>query len=283
MVMQVVYVDSLFLINLVINYILLLVTAKICAVKTPRLRLLGAAGLGALYSVAAVLPLTPFLTSLVMKLAVGLLMVLTAFGGQARLLRPALVFFAVAAAFGGAVMAVSLLSGGRLGEVRLSLNLKLLILVFAAVYIVLILVFRRAAKHRGGGIVTLRLRHDGREVSMRALRDTGNALTDPMTGRPVIVAGVGDLKPLFSAAIRETVTDLQKKDIVRVLEELAGTDTGTRFQLVPYSAVGISGGMLLAFRPDEIVVDGQNKTGMLLALSPNSVSENGAYSALLGA
>ncbi|SHI07308.1 stage II sporulation protein GA (sporulation sigma-E factor processing peptidase) [Sporobacter termitidis DSM 10068] len=283
MIMQVVYVDSLFLINIVINYILLLVTAKICAVKTPRLRLLGGAALGAFYAVAAVLPLTVFLTSLLVKVAVGIVMVLCAFGGQARIIRLTLVFFAVSAAFGGAVMAVSLLGGGNINEVHLSVSLKLLILAFGGGYIVLTLVFRRAAKHRGGGIVTLELRHGGRKVSMRALRDTGNSLTDPMTGRPVIVAGVGDLKPLFAPDILKTVTELRKKDVVHVLEELSVSDKGMRFQLVPYSAVGVTGGMLLAFRPDEIVVDGRNKTGMLLALSPNSVSENGAYSALLGA
>ena len=41
--------------------------------------------------------------------------------------------------------------------------------------------------------------------------------------------------------------------------------------------------MLLAFKPDEIKVNGKTKAGMLLALSPNSVSESGAYTALLGA
>jgi stage II sporulation protein GA (sporulation sigma-E factor processing peptidase) len=284
MIMQVVYVDSLFFINLVINYILLLVAAKVCAVKTPRLRLLAGAVLGALYSVAAVLPLPAFVIGPVIKLAVGILMVLAAFGGQARLLRLILVFFAAAAAFGGAVMAASLLGGGGwYGEVRLSVSLKVLILAFAVGYIILTIVFRRAARHRSGGIVTLEMRHGGREVRMRALCDTGNALTDPMTGRPVIVAGVGDIRPLLAPDTMKTVSELRRKDAVQVMEELSETEKTMRFQLVPYSAVGVAGGMLLAFRPDEIVVDGKKKTGMLLALSPNSVSENGAYSALLGA
>jgi stage II sporulation protein GA (sporulation sigma-E factor processing peptidase) len=99
--------DSLFLINLVINYIMLLVTAKICAGAMNRLRLLGAAVLGAVYSVAVVLPETPFLRSPVLRVAVGLLMVLAAFGGKPRVIRHTLVFFAVSASFGGAVMAAS--------------------------------------------------------------------------------------------------------------------------------------------------------------------------------
>ena len=242
--MQVVYVDSLFIINIVINYILLLVTAKICGAVTPRLRLLGGAALGAFYAVAAVLPLPAFFVNLLVKAAVGILMVLIAFGGQARLLRVILVFFAAAAAFGGVIMAVSLISGGGgIGEVRLSVSLKLLILAFAVVYAVLTLVFNRAARHRGfpgggnrtggnGGIVTLELCHAGRTMRIRALRDTGNALTDPMTGRAVIVAGVNDIRPLLAPETQRAVAELRRRDAVGVLEELAATNSAVRFHLI---------------------------------------------------
>ncbi len=282
--MQIIYVDSLFLINFVINYIILLVTAKICAAQMMRLRLIGAAALGAAFSVAVVLPLTTFLTSPFLKVAVGLLMVLAAFGGQTRIIRLTLVFFAVSVAFGGAVMAASLLGGsGLYGGILTPINLRILILAFAVCYCVLTLVFRRAGRVRGGGIVSLKLRHGDREIAIRALRDTGNALTDPMSGRSVIVAGVGDVTMLLPQNIRKTVAGLKLKDAVKVLEELASSEMTMRFQLIPYSAVGTAGGMLLAFKPDEIVIDGKNRTGMLLALSPNSVSEGGLYSALLGA
>lgn len=274
-----VYVDTLFVINLTVDYIALLISAKICAVVVSRLRLLGAAAFGALYAVATVLPLGTVLDSPLIKIAAGALMVLAAFAGRPRLLRLTLVFFAVSAALGGAVMAASMLGGGAMAMV----NLPLLAIAFVASYIVLTLVFRRAARHRRGVIVSLTLRHDGREVSLKALVDTGNALTDPMSGRSVVVAGVGDIKPLLSHSVGMIVAQLRAKDAVRVLEELAGVEHGIRFQLIPYSAVGTAGGMLLAFRPDEIVVDGKRKTGMLLALSPNSVSDGGSYAALLGA
>lgn len=280
---MVVYVDTLFLINLVINYILLLVTARLCAAPTPRLRLLGGAALGALYAVAVVLPYWAFLPLPIIKAAVGVMMVLISFGGQPRILRLTLVFFAVSAAFGGAVMAASMLSGNGFDGVLTTVSFKILLIAFAVCYIVLTVVFKRAARHRGGGVVSLKLRQGDRELSMRALRDTGNALTDPMTGKPVIVAGVNDLKPLFPNNVLGAVTALRLKGAVKVMEELADLEKTMRFQLIPYSAVGVAGGMLLAFKPDEIIVDGKNKTGMLLALSPNSVSESGTYTALLGA
>jgi stage II sporulation protein GA (sporulation sigma-E factor processing peptidase) len=280
---MVVYVDSLFLINLVIDYIALLVAAKICAAQTPRLRLLAAAAFGALYAVANVLPFGSVLSHPLLKLAAGAVMVLAAFLGQPRLLRLTLVFFAVSAAFGGAVMAASFFGAGRFSGILTAVDMRLLVVAFGLSYIVLTLVFRRVARHRHGVIVPLTLRYGTKEVRMKALRDTGNALTDPMSGRPVIVAGVSDIRPLLPLSVTGTVSGLRTKDAVRVLEELSRQEHGMRFQLVPYSAVGTAGGMLLAFKPDEIIIDGKNKSGMLLALSPNSVSDGGTYSALLGA
>jgi stage II sporulation protein GA (sporulation sigma-E factor processing peptidase) len=105
---QTVYVDSLFVINLIVNYVMLLVTAKICVVGTKRLRLLLAAAAGAAYAVAAVFPAAAFLVNPFVKIAFGVLIALAAFGGGPRLLRAVLVFFAVSAAFGGVVMAASL-------------------------------------------------------------------------------------------------------------------------------------------------------------------------------
>lgn len=282
--MHTVYVDELFILNLIINYILLLVTAKICATDTRRRRLLAAAVFGALYAIAAVTPFGAFLVSPVVKIAAGAFMAMCAFGGQPRIVRLTLVFFAVSAAFGGIVMATSLLRGGGLyGGYLPSVSLRLLIVTFAVSYIALSAVFRRAGRQPNGAIVALKLRHDGREVTMRALRDTGNALKDPMTGKSVIITGVGDIKMLLPPHIGHIVGGLRLKGAVKILEELGHGEKNLRFQLIPYSAVGVAGGMLLAFKPDEIIVEGHSQKGMLLALSPNSVSESGTYSALLGA
>jgi stage II sporulation protein GA (sporulation sigma-E factor processing peptidase) len=279
---MVVYVDVLFIINLLIDYIALLVSAKICAVPTPRLRLLAAAAFGALFAVVTVLPFGAVLANPLIKIGAGAVMVLMAFVGKPRLLRLTLVFFAVSAAFGGVVMAATYLGGGRLSGVVTAVDMRLLAIAFGLSYVALTLIFRRAARHRPSEIVPVTLRHGGREVSLKALRDTGNALTDPMSGRPVVVAGVGDIKTLFPQSVLGKISELRAKDAVRVLEELSHLDNTIRFQLIPYRAVGIAGGMLLAFKPDEIVIDGKSKTGMLLALSPNSVSDGGPYSALLG-
>ena len=280
--MQVFYADILFIVNFFINYIILISTARLGAVTIPRLRIAAAALIGAVYAVLALFPALIFLTSAVVKISVGVLMVLAAFGGQKRLLRITIVFFAISAAFAGVIFAVSLFGGGGLGGIFTPVGVKTLVLSFSVTYLLITVVFKRVAK-TAAQTVSLNLRRGERVLSVRALVDTGNSLRDPFTGSPVIVAGVTEMQRLFSGETADMLNEIKHKDAVKVLEELSGKGDGQQFRLLPYSAVGTPGGVLLAFRPDEVQVDGAIRKGLLVALSPNDISDNGTYSALIGA
>ena len=275
--MRVIYADTLFMMNTVINYLLLLATAKICAVSASRLRMGAAAALGGVYAVFAAMPWAQFLAEPPVILGAGIVIILAAFGGEARIIRLALVFFAVSAAFAGMALAASLI-GGEPGGMIVRMSFGALVLSFAVCYAVVTLVFRRAGGNRGG-IVPLVVRQGKRELRLRALVDTGNSLIDPTTGMPVAVTGAPDAMRLFPGDVRAAVGDLHERGAVTVMETLG--ENSMRFRLIPYSAVGVPDGMLLAFKPDEITVNGRHKRGMLLAISPNSVSDNGTYSALV--
>ena len=109
--MDVIYLDRLFGLNLLLDYCLMLASARVCGVVLHRARYLLAALTGALYAALMVLPGCGWLGSGAMKLALGAAMALIAFGGEAHWARCAVVFFAVSAAFGGAVYAASMLAG----------------------------------------------------------------------------------------------------------------------------------------------------------------------------
>ena len=280
--MQVVYIDTLFLINFTVDYLMLLLTAKICSVPARRWRIAVSAAAGGVYAVLAVFDSLSFLRNPFVKVAVGVAMVLTVFGGKKELMREIFIFFAVSAAAGGAIVALSFFRTGGItgGALFVPVDLKLLLFSFLVIYPVLTLVFRRTAKRRkSGGIVTLTISAGGRSIRLRALVDTGNSLTDPMTGNPVIVTGPGTLQTLFSQKIQNLIQNGENP--VKTMESLYGAGE-RRFSLIPYKAVGIESGMLLAFRPDHVEVGGVEKKGMLIALSPNKVSDGGVYSALLG-
>ena len=89
--LTVIYVDTLFLLNAIVDYLLLLCSARLAGERLSRLRFALGALLGGLYAVALFLPGFGFLGRPLCRLSAAVLMVLTAFGGCRRLLRYGLV------------------------------------------------------------------------------------------------------------------------------------------------------------------------------------------------
>lgn len=283
--MNVIYVDTLFLLNAVIDYLLLLASARLAGEPLHRRRFALGALLGGGYAVALFLPGMGFLYHPLCRLAAAVLMVLTAFSKSQRLLRQVLIFFALACAFGGGVLAVGLLGGRGLtlggGVFYSSLDLKIVLVSAAGCYGMLTLLFHRWGRHslQRGELEPITLRLLEREVTLTALRDTGNTLTDPASGQPVLVADGASLRELFPPGSAPEREDAEHP--VEALERLNRRWPG-RFRLLPYRAVGVDCGLLLAVRVDQVRMDGQVQSGVLVALSPNPVSDGGSYQVLAG-
>lgn len=214
-------------------------------------------------------------------------MVLLAFWRSRRLLRQVLIFLALACAFGGGVLAVELLGGQRLalggGVLYSGMDLKIVLLSAAGCYGLLTLVFRGIGRHGGpsGELTRVRLTLGERQVELTGLVDTGNTLTDPATGRPVLVAEADSLEELLPPGLRPGPAEL--RDPAGVLERLEDGPWRLRFRLLPYRAVGVERGLLLALRMDRVQVGEEDRGPMLAALSPTPVSDGGAYRVLVGA
>lgn len=282
--MTVIYVDTLFLLNAAVDYLLLLASARLAGEPLARLRFLLGAALGGLYAVAIFLPGLSFLARPPCRLAAAVLMVLAAFWGSRRLGRQVLIFFSLSCAFAGGVLAISMLGGQGLslnrGVIYSGMDLKIVLLSAAGCYAVLSLLLQKAVRHTSftGELKAVRLELEDRTVELTALTDTGNTLTDPVTGQGVMVAEGERLLPLFAVSQRPSVQEL--RDPAGALERLTGA--GGHFRLLPYRAVGVDRGLLLAVRVDRAVVDGEDRGAMVVALSPTPVSDGGGYGALLG-
>ena len=85
--MTVVYVDSVFVLNALMDYLLVLCAARLAGIPLRRRRYLLAGLLGGAYAVAVFLPGLGFLSATPVKLAAGILLALAAYGGEAKLLR----------------------------------------------------------------------------------------------------------------------------------------------------------------------------------------------------
>ncbi|MBU5434511.1 sigma-E processing peptidase SpoIIGA [Pseudoflavonifractor sp. MSJ-37] len=284
--MTVVYLDALVLLNGVMDYLLLLAAGRVAGEPLRRLRLGAGALLGGLYAGAVFLPGLGFLAHPLCRLGAAVLLLLTAYGGSRRLLRVSLVFFAVSAAFGGGIFAAALLGGRGMGLRNgvlfwSGMDLRVILLSAAGCYALLGVVLRRSAGDSPRTLRTAVVRLEGRSVSLTTLVDTGHTLTDPVTGRTVLVAEGERLRALFPPEAVPEPADL--RDPVRGLERLGSGPLGKRLRLLPYRAVGVEQGLLLAVRTDGVRVGEEEMGALLAALSPTPVSDGGCCSALIGA
>lgn len=275
--MTVVYIDLLFLLNLTANYLLLLAAGRMTGAILVRWRIgLGAAA-GALYAALIFFPGMTWLAQWPCKLAVGVVMVLAAYGGEQYLFRVTVLFFGASAALAGAVLGLELLGNVPLtlehGVFYSQLDVRLLLLIFVVCYFVLSVFFRRIGQYNRG-LARLKIVFDTGTVELTALRDTGHTLTDPVDSRPVVVAGCQALAGILPDWANPA-------DPVQSMERCHAAGS-RQARLVPYRAVGVECGMLLALRARQVTVDGRPQGGLLIALSPTPVDDGGGYQALIG-
>lgn len=283
--MAVVYVDSVFALNTAMDYLVLLLTARLAGLPLRRGRYLLAALLGGTYAVAVFCPGMGVLSELPVKLAVGGAMALMAFGGEERLLRLILLMLAVTCGLAGCVLGLGLLAQTRIpvsrGIFYTDIDLRVLILSAAAAYGALALVFRAAAR-RGlqGELVPVRVCLLGKTAELTALLDSGNGLRDSASGRPVLVVAPGVLEQILPGTLRKLLVSERLCQPAELLQPVLAAAPGLAPRLLPYRAVGVSGGLLLALRTDWVEIGGTRVEGAYAALSPTALGMG--YGALWG-
>jgi stage II sporulation protein GA (sporulation sigma-E factor processing peptidase) len=289
---RVIYIDVLFTVNLIIDYFLLRASAAVLHRQENRLRLLGGAAIGALYAVLVFFPGMTFLYTAALKFASSLVITAAAFrwkGLKSYFLLTA-VFYALSFLLGGAVLAVYMFASPpgldvRNGSVYLDISPVLLIVSAAAFYIVITLASRLTGRAgRTQELYAVKIAVGGRSAKLHALLDTGNMLSDAVSGMPVIVAEYPAVKGLIPTEVRRVFAHGAALDVSAV----SGSEWAGRFRMIPYGSLGDKGGLLPAFRADSVSVAPpsggreNNLPGAVVAVCARKLSQTGGYDALIG-
>ena len=260
------------------DYFLLSGVAAARRIDRSRVRILLAAALGAIYSCLAFFSSLGFLFTAAGKIIVSALM--TAVAYKIRGLRPFMLSFiclhAASALLAGLVAGIELLfSPSALsvqnGEFYINISALFLVAVCAAAYFFMLAVTRILKPRRKGEICRVTVTVDGARASFFALTDSGNLLTDPLTGAYVLIASLSAVKDLLPSGVQAALTGVG--DFPESWK--------TRVSLVPYKTVS-GGGLLPAFRPDSLTVDGKPaEKRVLIAVKENAFTDE--YDAVIGA
>lgn len=240
----VVYVDVLVALNFMMNFVLLRAAAMVRGRDFIWQRAAVAAMEGAVSALIIFLPFPGILPMGMFKLAVCALMALTAypFVDWLASLWDVFALFLASFLFSGAMLAFRLLAAPEgmtvyNGIVYFNISAPALVLSCILCYLLVTalskLMLRRKPEEE---IVRVTVVSNGSMAAFDALLDTGSALVEPFSGKPVIVVRESALK----TAVPQEIRDFRFEGMA------AQPPKGIR--LVPFSSVG-GAGMLPAFLP----------------------------------
>lgn len=251
-----VYVDIVAMLNFMVDFLLLLGTNRLSGFPSAGKRAVLAAGLGAVYSGACLLPGFRFLGNLLWRTVSLALMAGIAFGWNRSAVKRCGVFILLTMALGGIAT-----SFGRGDFITLLLAAGMVWLLCRVAF--------------GGSVgekeyVPLELTYGGRTERILALRDSGNTLHDPISGESVLVIG---------AEVAERLTGLTADTLGKPLETLAQRPI-PGLRLIPFRSVGQGAGMLLAMRFEDVKI-GSRRQSAIVAFAAEGLG-SGMYQALTG-
>ena len=276
-----VYADVVFAVNTAVNYLLLLLGARLTGFPARPLRALFGAVLGGAYAVCVLVPTLNALNAWWAKAMCFLVMGIVAYGIRKKSLQTAFAALLCGGALAGFVFLLTQVFSVRIvafgGHIYYPLAAKVLILMAGGFYLAAALLMAGSMKHKTGELVPLRLCCGNRHVFVKALFDTGNSLTDPISGKPVVVLEWQRGAELLGVCGKKE----QFLNPVAGLTELKEAVPKNNLRLVPYRCVGQEKGMLLAM-PCRVKPGKMREVSALVALSPTPVSDGGGYEALIG-
>ncbi len=252
-----VYADLLFLINFSMDFLCLYLSVRLLHLKKSVWRMLIAAALGGVYSVAALfLQVSPWLSPVIdIGVCLGMCAVCAAGKGVSiwRLLLFGGTYFGISALMGGGMTAIYNLLGRAdlpltdMQEDGLSAWMFLALATVAA----LAAAFggRLFGKQTAKQICSVQVQMDGARWELAGLCDSGNLLCDPISGTPVIVVD------------RDAWLDGMPGGLRRAIEsggrEVDAAADARRVRLVPMQTAQ-GKGMAVALLPDEVMIKEQN-------------------------
>lgn len=291
--------DVLVVENIVINYLILFLTAKIAKFRLSSLRLLCGAAAGALYIVVMLfLPGLKFYTTTAAKIALSFLMICISFRIEniKNFLKGLAVFYMLTFMFAGAAFAFVYFTGSRWTAQNSSIisalptsAVKWSEIFYAIIFVViLIIVFKETVLSKLNKerlIVQMIISFNKKAAELLALVDTGNSLRDPLTDMPVVVVEFKAIKEILPDEVIEIFEKNKEEDLEELTKKLAGTLWLSRFRLIPFTSLGKENGMLVGFRPDyvEIGNDDERKGiyDVIVGIHNRRLSKDEKYCALL--
>lgn len=296
-----VYVDVMFLRELLVDGSILLTTAWVRNIRARPFRVLGASAIGACYVVLMLFPPLSILFTLLVKVLISLLMMWVAFGYASlqHFLRNTAAFYTINFVAAGAIIGIYYLlmqGSGKMwrtitfinGGIQVELKMGLIYLLAAfsiGLYVYrTVLTQRRERELVQTHLAQVLIQIGDQQRTCIGLIDTGNQLYDPLTRTPVMVVEASVWQDDLPASWLQSIREAQVDRLVAGIGEdpFIWQD---RLRLVPYRGINRGSQFMLALKPDSVRIEREGlvyvSQKVLVGLDGGKLATDNAYQAII--
>ena len=291
-----IYADVVFIINFIMDIFILWTVSKLVKKEVSALRLIIAgATMATIYCMLIfIAPLRVYLNffSSVVIIMVG---VMISFNPKELREFVKLVFLSHISAFavGGLGMAVfyftniSDVVGNMVGFTIENFSFKILLSSSCISYIIIklsIACYRRTLVKKQI-FYPVKIFFNEQEISLNALLDTGNSLSDPINNSPVIICEFDAIKNFLPNSLKVHFYENRENEFDFISDNLEDMEFFGRVRMIPFASLGKQHGILIGFRPDKVEIDNDSKiislSNTIIGIYNFKFSKDGRYKGLL--
>jgi stage II sporulation protein GA (sporulation sigma-E factor processing peptidase) len=292
---MIVYVDLIFLVNFMIDGLLLYMTARTRKIPVVWWRLLIGAGIGAVYVVFMFIPALSFLFTFIVKLCFALIMIAISFGlpSLQHFLRNMGTFYVINFVAAGGILAIHYFwessnevlngiaisqSGGVAHELQFGI-------IWFYKHVL------QSAKQREeltSFFAKVQIDIGVVQLNCIGLIDTGNQLYDPLTRTPVMVIEASQYQAYIPEAWMKKIRESEVDQIIAGIgqdDEVESFIWQDRLRLVPYRGINKATQFMLAIKPDRVTISHQDKHiesyKVWIGLDGGKLSSDNSYQAII--
>ena len=289
-----IYIDIIFLENLIMNTIILYATAIILKIKPRTIRVILSSAIGSLYAIITYVTEIQIYMSVILKSILAIIMIYVAFNPQniKKMWKQVAIFYLTSFVFGGVTLyliyyikpqEVFIKNGVFVGEYILKVIMLGAIVAFVTIKISLKII--KTKMNPRDMYCKIKVKLNEKIIETRAMIDTGNLAKEPITNTPVVIVESTLLEGILPIKILNNLENILGGDFSQISEEMQAKYI-SKLRCIPFSSLGKQNGMLLGIRADEIQVETEDdkkiSNNIILGIYDKSLTKRGEYRALIG-
>lgn len=293
-----IYIDTLFIINFLMDLLILWSVAKLLKESTTWLRLFSASAIGAIIvCIIVIFPIKDLFINVLLSYIIScfLMIYLAFFPKNIKQFVKLLIGLYLSTFFiGGSIVSIYyytkvgyyfnlLIKGKFMGAI----DIKTLLLTSSIALIIIKIIINYVHKVISvqKNLFCIELKLNGKKTTTFGLLDTGNNLYDPITNMPVVIVEFEVIKEMLPENVVKIInnfTNQQSEDFYSKISELYQY----KIRLIPFNSIGQECGMLIGMVSDYIEVQMPNNKKInvkdsIIAIYNKKLSQDNSYQLLL--